>query len=77
MIDGKTDEADISYHIRSANGRKICPRLTSRTHPHEQKIVTIYITWGTMKTFDPFNFRPPKNMNFLAPFNFRQPPDEN
>ena len=79
MIHGQTDEADISNHIRSANGRKVSksPRLTSLTHPHEQKIVTIYIIRKTKKIFDPFNFRPPKNMDFLGPFNFRPPPDEN
>ena len=77
MIHGQTDEADISNHIRSANGRKISPRLTSLTHPHEQKIVTIYITRGTKKIIDPFNFRPPKNMDFLGSFNFRPGVDGN
>ena len=58
MTRGQTDEADISNHIRSANGRKIYPRLTSLTHPHEQKIVTIYVTRGTKKNVDAFNFWP-------------------
>ena len=74
MIHRQTDEADISNHIRSANGRKISPLLTSLAHPHEQKIVTIYITRGTKKIFDPFSFCPPKNMDFLGPINFRPPP---
>ena len=65
MIHGQTDEADISNHIRSGNGRKISPCLTSLTHPHEQKIVTIYTTRGTKKDFDLLNFRPPKNYSHV------------
>ena len=53
------------------------PRLTSLTHPREQKIVTIYITRETKKIFDPFNFRPPKNIDISGPFNFRPAPGKN
>ena len=32
---------------------------------------------AVLKNFIPFNFGPPKMMDFLDPFNFRPPPDEN
>ena len=78
LYDTRTDRQ--SRHFQSYTERKWTqnlPRLTSLTHPREQKIVTIHITRGTKKIFDPFDFRPPKNMDFLGPFNFRPQPADN